>query len=182
LDVFCRELQINKYKYCMAKDDVVIGLGRPLFGSSAYNSRKKAYPSVITTLAQMDPKVMQFIAIKNFLVESHDQLGMIKTKFYKYVEKKDGLKDDDPKMKTIHKQIDNMLDFYVVGISLGTAWAHPSSGDTVASVMIGGLRTVVVGGPLSNSCRYSVYSLTVYMHGAEWTLSNPHQRPSLHLL
>jgi hypothetical protein len=42
-------------------------------------------------------------------------------------------------------QIDNMLEFYVVGISLGTAWAHPSSGDTVASVMIGGLRTVQNG-------------------------------------
>jgi hypothetical protein len=42
-------------------------------------------------------------------------------------------------------QIDNLLEFYVVGISLGTAWAHPSTGDTVASVMIGGLRTVQNG-------------------------------------
>lgn len=42
-------------------------------------------------------------------------------------------------------QVDNLLEFYVVGISLGTAWAHPSSGDTVASVMIGGLRTVQNG-------------------------------------
>ncbi len=33
----------------------------------------------------------------------------------------------------------------MVGVSLGTAWAHPSSGDTVASVMIGGLRTVQNG-------------------------------------
>ena len=38
-----------------------------------------------------------------------------------------------------------MLEFYVVGVSLGTAWAHPSTGDTVASVMIGGLRTVQNG-------------------------------------
>ena len=42
-------------------------------------------------------------------------------------------------------QIENMIDFYVVGIALGTAWAHPSTGDTVASVMIGGLRTVQNG-------------------------------------
>lgn len=42
-------------------------------------------------------------------------------------------------------QVDNLLEFYVVGVSLGTAWAHPSSGDTVASVMIGGLRTVQNG-------------------------------------
>ena len=43
------------------------------------------------------------------------------------------------------EQVDNLLEFYVVGVSLGTAWAHPSSGDTVASVMIGGLRTVQNG-------------------------------------
>ena len=42
-------------------------------------------------------------------------------------------------------QVENLLEFYVVGVSLGTAWAHPSSGDTVASVMIGGLRTVLNG-------------------------------------
>lgn len=42
-------------------------------------------------------------------------------------------------------QIENLLEFYVVGVSLGTAWAHPSSGDTVASVMVGGLRTVQNG-------------------------------------
>ncbi len=42
-------------------------------------------------------------------------------------------------------QIENLLEFYVVGVSLGTAWAHPSTGDTVASVMIGGLRTVQNG-------------------------------------
>ena len=54
------------------------------------------------------------------------------------------LSEDDK--KSVRFQIKNMLEFYVVGISLGTAWAHPSSGDTVASVMIGGLRTVLNGG------------------------------------
>jgi hypothetical protein len=38
-----------------------------------------------------------------------------------------------------------MLEFYFVGVSLGLAYAHPHSGDTVASVMIGGLRTVLNG-------------------------------------
>ena len=55
----------------------------------------------------------------------------------------DAIKDD--RRTAIKFQINNMIDFYVVGISLGTAWAHPSSGDTVASVMIGGLRTVLNG-------------------------------------
>lgn len=46
---------------------------------------------------------------------------------------------------TYESQINNLLEFYVVGVSLGTAWAHPNSGDTVASVMIGGLRTIQNG-------------------------------------
>ena len=51
------EKQINKHKYCMAKDDIVMGLGRPMFGASVHNNKKKAYPSVITTLGQMLPEV-----------------------------------------------------------------------------------------------------------------------------
>lgn len=50
--------QINKHKYCMAKDDIVMGLGRPMFGASVHNNKKKAYPSVITTLGQMMPQVL----------------------------------------------------------------------------------------------------------------------------
>jgi hypothetical protein len=142
-----RELQINKHKYCMAKDDVVIGLGRPLFGSSAYYNRKKAYPSVITSLAQMDENTRKFMASRNFFMEKPmkpEELDKVKQAFV------DGLKDDAPRLKAVNEQISNMLDFYVVGISLGTAWAHPSTGDTVASVMIGGLRTILVSLPLSS--------------------------------
>lgn len=45
----------------------------------------------------------------------------------------------------VASQVENLLDFYFVGVSLGLAYAHPHSGDTVASVMIGGLRTVLNG-------------------------------------
>ena len=41
----------------MAKDDIVIGLGRPMYGSSVHANRKKAYPSVITTLGHMEKEV-----------------------------------------------------------------------------------------------------------------------------
>lgn len=67
--------------------------------------------------------------------------------------------------KRIREQIENMLEFYFVGISLGLAYAHPHSGDTVASVMIGGLRTVLNGhfqvNPLlENLARFLVRFLT----------------------
>jgi hypothetical protein len=55
----------------MAKDDVVIGLGRPMYGSSVHANRKKAYPSVITTLGQMEPEARRWIAVHNFLCSSY---------------------------------------------------------------------------------------------------------------
>lgn len=51
----------------MAKDDIVIGLGRPMYGTSVHQTKKKAYPSVITTLGQMLPQVRKFMALNNFL-------------------------------------------------------------------------------------------------------------------
>lgn len=45
----------------------------------------------------------------------------------------------------IKQVLDNMLEQYFVGVSLGLAYAHPHSGDTVCSVMVGGLRTVLNG-------------------------------------
>ena len=84
-----------------------------------------------------------------------------------------------------------MLEFYVVGVSLGTAWAHPSTGDTVASVMIGGLRTVQNGAfPIHTNdliCIYFdderdffevidlAYSLPVTVTSKRVVLTKPHE-------
>jgi hypothetical protein len=142
----------------MAKDDIVLGLGRPMYGTSVHANRKKAYPSVITTLGQMEPEARKWIAVHNFLCRSYSDAEVMKKKFVKIMcadsvknmepDEKNlwtfhGIKDD--RRKAVRFQIENMIDFYVVGIALGTAWAHPSTGDTVASVMIGGLRTVQNG-------------------------------------
>ena len=64
-------IQVNKHKYSMAKDDVVIGLGRPMYGSSVHANRKKAYPSVITTLGNMEKEVRRWIAVHNFMCNSY---------------------------------------------------------------------------------------------------------------
>lgn len=55
----------------MAKDDIVIGLGRPMYGSSVHANRKKAYPSVISTLGLMEKEVRRWIAVHNFLCRSY---------------------------------------------------------------------------------------------------------------
>lgn len=98
VDNATRELQINKMKYCMHKDDMVIGLGRAMYGSSVNSSRKRAYPSVIVTLASMDEWVRNFIALQNFLTQGPSCPLSYKRSFVRAVleedEEMDGGTDD----------------------------------------------------------------------------------------
>lgn len=151
------ELQQNKMKYCMHKDDVVIGLGKPLYGTSMNKSSKRAYPSVIVTLAGMQKGARRFMALQNFMVRHYGDLDKSKKIFVDVLMQRHGDSAEDKRVyetivgknmdqrDTIIHQVNNMLEMYFAGISLGLAYAHPHSGDTVASVMIGGLRTVLNG-------------------------------------
>ena len=196
------ELQQNKMKYCMHKDDVVIGLGKPLYGTSMNKSSKRAYPSVIVTLAGMQKGARRFMALQNFMVRHYGDLDKSKKIFVDVLMQRHGDSAEDKSVyetivgknmdqrDTIIHQVNNMLEMYFAGISLGLAYAHPHSGvqalslplhmfphhprvcvftaqegsapytparfcaepllflisgDTVASVMIGGLRTVLNG-------------------------------------
>jgi hypothetical protein len=47
--------------------------------------------------------------------------------------------------KDLRAYIPKLYDFYPVGFANTIGYAHPSSGDTMSSVMIGGLRTVMNG-------------------------------------
>lgn len=147
VDNSMRELQTNKMRYCMHKDDIVIGLGRPMYGSSINSSRKKAYPSVIVTLASMEDPARKWIAIHNFLVKGFNDSSDYKKMYLDHMGRAGRPVGtiSDTQFKKMKEQIDNMLEFYFVGVSLGLAYAHPHSGDTVASVMVGGLRTVLNG-------------------------------------
>lgn len=127
-----------------------------MYGTSINNSRKKAYPSVIVTLASMDPAARKWIAVHNFLVRDYTESATLKGTYLNVIQNSSnpmftpnpdlqnaarafGSIDLD-RRKRIRYQIDNLLEFYFVGVALGQAFAHPHSGDTVASVMIGGLR------------------------------------------
>lgn len=145
-----RELQVNKMKYCMHKDDIVIGLGRPCYGTSTNMCNKKAYPSVVTNMGGSSKHFRRFIALKNFAVSKYDDMNEIKNAIC-------GNHDHSPENNAsglglvkndlikFRKQVENSLEMYFVGVSLGLAYAHSHSGDTVASVMVGGLKTVLNG-------------------------------------
>jgi hypothetical protein len=160
LDENTRELQMNKMKYCMHKDDLAIGLGRPMYtGSVSACSRKHAYPSVISTLKGNTGEMMRWMAVTNFMVTGQQTAHEMKEWFVR------GLKSNpklgmDPQASLVQQvfcdmsaekkdrliyTISNSLELYFVGVSLGLAYAHQCSGDTVASVMVGGLKTVLNG-------------------------------------
>lgn len=155
VDNAIKELTQNKHKYSTAQNDIVIGLGRPLFGSSINTTRKKAYPSTIATLGPMRGEIRRWLAAQNFLVRNYMDIRAMKDQLWDVMKQapqtpdgrlaKDILKLGPRDAKHIQHVIENMLEMYFVGISLGFAHAHPHSGDTVASTMIGGLRTVLNG-------------------------------------
>lgn len=163
-----RELQTNKHKYSVAKDDIVIGIGRPMYGSSIFSAKKRAYPPVISTLGQMQAFVRRFIALQNFLTRKYDDTQNLKAialdiigetgavsrineaigvnNFTRYANAKAAspitVKVDQ---HAVQLQITSLMEFYFMGVSLGLAYAHPNTGDTVCSVMVGGMRTVLNG-------------------------------------
>lgn len=139
----------NKMKYCMHKDDVVIACGDTLTGNKEIiDNCKVAYPSVITTLSDITDPAKNYIAMlyhhavdydtKNFLIDT------VKKNVENFItdETKELELDED---KWAKSQIQQMPDFKFMGISLGLAYAHATSGDNVGSSQIGGMITILNG-------------------------------------
>ena len=59
------EFMNNKFKYCMHKDELAVSLSKPMFAADAMQSSQKyPYPSVVTTLGDLDAKVRNFITLQ----------------------------------------------------------------------------------------------------------------------
>jgi hypothetical protein len=126
------ELHNNKMNYCMHKDEIVLCVSRPLYPTvNTVSTQRWSYPPVLTTLGNIRPNVKMFVF---YLYHRCTNYAAIQ-ETYNLV-RVTTWPDRD-------KNAVNSLPFFVpVGISLGQAFASPRSGDTVASVMIGGLRTI----------------------------------------
>ena len=172
-----RELTMNKMKYCMHKDDIVIGLGRPMYGNSVNMCHKKAYPSVISTMGGTNAFVKRWIAVHNFMAGNLHDTESLKKDFFEFINTKNNplfqVGKHEHSLTLMEKKINNMLEFYFVGVSLGMAYAHPHSGDTVATVMVGGLKTVLNGAfPVSfvtDKCVFRMLSCAAHL-GVSYTL------------
>lgn len=160
-------LHQNKMRWCMHKDEVVLFTGKKLLANTPMSScGPKAYPLVITTVGEMHTHT------KHFLINLYDQdtafsfYNLIHTlntpnwmgdsastakifgdttvsrEFDRMVASANTNKTT---LATLQYQIQNTPDFRCQGIALGQAFASHISGDTVASVLVGGVMTVQNG-------------------------------------
>jgi hypothetical protein len=130
------ELINNEHKWCMQKDELVVSCGKHLVGNAPITGTKYAYPSVVTTLGTLAEKDLQFLRCHWHLMGNTTSKD-IKEKVFAA----SGTKGPVDESKT-----NQLRHFLPVGYSVGKASAHGYQGDTVASVQIGGLRTVINGG------------------------------------
>ena len=160
------ELIRNKYRYCVHKDELVLGLGK-CWAPDGLNKRfqNNAYPRVVSNLGQLveqdgdhpsEPeKLIRLMYHNATSIPVRDRILMAfrdgnarvfppapgeDTPFLELDENPD--RPDKMKFRSV---IPNIYDFVTVGYANTLGWAHAHCGDTMTSVLIGGLRTVMNG-------------------------------------
>ena len=156
------ELQRNKYRYCVHKDEVVVGIGRPWDArASVKRVANSAYPRVISNLGTLgdreDTRVaVNMIRFMNHYARTIREKARIIQFFREDVYRPAVLSDGQalPGKEAFPNRggrigttrfLSIMYDFFTVGYANTLGFAHPNTGDTMTSVLIGGLRTVQNG-------------------------------------
>jgi hypothetical protein len=140
-------LQKEKMKWCMHKDDLVIGCSRPVRANEPTRAgvRNKAYPSVVVTLAKMEPEAVNYLIALYHNCRTFRERDQFIVAVERASDRWCGAGRGGGNREIALKQIQEMPEFYFLGVSVGVAYAHPNSGDNVASAMIGGLVTIMNG-------------------------------------
>jgi hypothetical protein len=124
----------NKFKYCMHKDELAVSVSKPLMpGKHVSTSSKYPYPSVVTTLANIDIDAKAFMCYANHISS--------KTDYETLLEKEHNILTATASVA----HVEALKEYTPVGYSVGLAYAHPNSGDNIAAVMVGGVVTVMNG-------------------------------------
>jgi hypothetical protein len=133
----------------MHKDEIVLNTTKK---KSNQDSSAKAYPMVVSTVGEMQPLTQFYIKNLYSCFTARD--------FFNIFDKgENAFTDSDHSNCSVHMpaeyddgnkeiafdQIRNLPEFRCQGVALGQAWASYMSGDTVASVLVGGMMTVLNG-------------------------------------
>lgn len=147
-------LHTQKMKYCMHKNELALNVGQPLNDISLTGAMPcKAYPVVVTTLGDISTVTKNILlwlyhsSVKgrNFLQnkqkiremsseKGHDLQRLLRDKNSGNVEK-----------EKVVRELKDLPYFLPQGYALGMAYASNLSGDTVGTVLIGGMITVMNG-------------------------------------
>jgi hypothetical protein len=142
------ELLVHKHKYCLAKDELALEVATPMKrGSDQYARVSNPYPLVLSSfhgLGEMPNCVYACLmahgaSFNQGREDIFDRIGETDNFL-------DGFNTEEKKkMKREYEQTKTLPYFRTMGYSVGTAYAHEGSGDTMASVMIGGINTCLNG-------------------------------------
>ena len=165
-----KQLHREKMRFCVHKDELVMNVTHSMFPNKS--SVVSAYPLVISTLSEMDKvvldrlkwtydsrspglfrakmRVMNLEATKNIDYNDTNQVPVELPACFSNVDPVVGspakFKELDPaRDQEVKRQLFHMPQFNAQGYSLGTAYASQTSGDTVCTIFIGGMLTVMNG-------------------------------------
>jgi len=136
-------MHTNKMKFCMHKDEFVLNTTKK---KNNQDNSAKAYPMVISTVGEMKELTKHYIKTLYSKPSASEFYNFFDTG-EKVLDNGElnaphGNADDRAEVK---EQIRNLPEFRCQGVALGQAWASYMSGDTVASVLVGGMMTVLNG-------------------------------------
>lgn len=139
-------MHTNKMKFCMHKDEFVLNTTKK---RNNQDSSAKAYPMVISTVGEMQDLTQFYIKCLYSMPTAFDFFNhldrgyeVFSTSITGGIDIPDYITSDNGIAK---EQINNLPEFRCQGVALGQAWASYMSGDTVASVLVGGMMTVLNG-------------------------------------
>lgn len=145
------ELIRHKHKYCLAKDELALEVSNPMSPGSDQYARPSGnpYPLVLSSfhgLSSMPNLIYACLMGKGSdFTQYREEIFKVMSDPAFFSSFLDGGRTLDEEMKTGWDQVKTMPYFRTMGYSVGTAYAHEASGDTMASVMIGGITTALNG-------------------------------------
>jgi hypothetical protein len=153
------ELQRNKHRYSLTKDELALDVTQQMDPhSDQYGRRSQPYPMVLSSFHGLSSVANDVYAClmhtdTPFHGARNELFQVLKNQaFAKASEGHAALSPAD------HSHVKTLPYFRTMGYSVGTAYAHENTGDTIASVMIGGITTVLNGAfPLQTGDRVMWY-------------------------
>jgi hypothetical protein len=134
-------LQANKHVYSLTKDELAIEVSQSLDkGSDHFSHRSQPYPLVLSSFEGMSESAQNVYAC---LMATETPFHSHRKEIFDVI-KKDSFRNSLPNISD-HYHCKTIPYFRAMGYSVGTAYAHENTGDTIASVMIGGITTALNG-------------------------------------